>query len=104
VKEAADSRLGCPWICGQWLHAHAKPLRTLTDAAIHELTELHLPGSLPERQLAVQHELSRLDAELGWLDEVRAALSGLDGPDDVGEIALAGQERLTGLTLQSLRT
>lgn len=28
----------------------------------------------PGRQLAVQHELSRLDAELGWLDVVKAAL------------------------------
>lgn len=36
--------------------------------------------SLPGRQLAIQHELSRLDAELGWLDEVRAALHSADSP------------------------
>lgn len=60
--------------------------------------------SLPGRQLAAQHELSRLDAELGWLDEVRAALTGSDSPDKVGESALAGQERLSDSTLRALRT
>ncbi len=60
--------------------------------------------SLPGRQLAIQHELSRLDAELGWLDDVRAALTGSDSPDTVSESALAGKERLTDSTLRALRT
>lgn len=60
--------------------------------------------SLPGRQLAVQHELSRLDAELRWLDEVRAALSGSSCPAAVEETTVAKQERLTSSILQGLRT
>jgi DNA-binding PadR family transcriptional regulator len=90
--------------------------RAHVDERKHPFSELlaqikaHTPDttvkawSLPGRQLAIQHELSRLDAELRWLDEVRAELGGSACPAAVEGTTAAAQERQMGSTLQGLRT